>query len=81
MKDLGATAYVRWSIKQTEPYLNNEEKTPKNAILEHCSSPGKRREQSARKINGVLLSRWGRKGLERREEAKRFLREATQEWR
>lgn len=32
MTDLGATAYVRWSIKQTDFYLNNEKKTIKKKI-------------------------------------------------
>lgn len=27
MTDLGAMVYVRWSIKQTDFYVNNEKKT------------------------------------------------------
>lgn len=58
MMDLGAKAYVRWSIKQTDFYVNNEKKIFKNSILKYFSPLGKRRKQALEKHMGVIFSRW-----------------------
>lgn len=61
--DLGAKAYVRWSIKQTGFCVNNEKKIFKNSILKYFSPLGKRSKQALEKHMGGrgLYSVGGRK--------------------
>lgn len=59
MMDLGAKVYVRWSIKQTDFYLNNERKIFLKTLSWNIFHLLEREESNAlEKQIGIKLSRW-----------------------